>query len=56
MPETPAQTGTSVPLADALRSLADAGLPPEALAAAVEALMRAARPAPATAPRLVGVA
>jgi hypothetical protein len=41
-------------LSSALRALADAGLPPEALAAAVEALMRAARPAPVSAPRRVG--
>ena len=45
-------------LADGLRALAAAGLPPKALAAAVEALLRAARPANASAPerpaRLVG--
>lgn len=50
------QAGTSVSLADALRALADAGLPPDALAAAVEALVRASKGAGAapTAPRLVG--
>jgi len=37
----------SLGLADALRALADAGLPPESLAATIEALMRAARPTPA---------
>ena len=47
-----AETG-GLDLSAALRALADAGLPPEALAAAVAALMRAARPAPTAAPRLV---
>src|SRR5204863_6226964 len=52
------QPGTSVSLADALRAFADAGLPPDALAAAVEALVRASKAAAGipTAPRLVGSA
>ena len=41
-------------LPDALRALAGAGLAEDALRAAVEALLRAAQPVPATAPRLVG--
>jgi hypothetical protein len=49
----------SIDLSAALHALADAGLPPDALAAAVEAILRAARPiaeAPPVAPRLVGEA
>jgi hypothetical protein len=41
-------SGGTIDLSAALRALADAGLPPDALAAAVEALMRAARTEPAT--------
>src|SRR5262249_45380011 len=57
----PANSGgaaTSVDLPSALRALADAGLPPDALAAAVEALLRAAKrvPAPAAEPRRVETA
>ena len=52
-PPRPPETGgapTSLDLADGLRALADAGLSPDALAAAVEALLRAARPATAPVP------
>ena len=45
-------------LPSALRALADVGLPPEALAAAVEALLRAAKavPAPVAGPRRIETA
>jgi hypothetical protein len=44
-PESGGMRAPSVSLADALRALADAGLPPESLAAAVEALVRASKAA-----------
>jgi hypothetical protein len=50
------EAGGAVDLATALRALADAGLPPEALAAAVEALVRASKAAAGPAARKRGAA